>query len=96
MKTIENEGKSEQWIIIDGMDEVPLSLASKTLDEIRIAVERWDNLRVIMTSRPLSIFNEIPEKKVIQSLSEYKILDVVNFIAGSGVDFFGYHAFRAM
>lgn len=69
---------SEYWITIDGMDEVSISLALNILENMRIAVERWKNLRVILTSRPLSIFNKITERVNMKGLSEEEVLDLVN------------------
>ncbi|WP_377520073.1 alpha/beta fold hydrolase [Priestia megaterium] len=70
---------SEYWITIDGMDEVSLSIASNILENMRIATERWDNLRIILTSRPLSIFKEITERVNMKGLSEEEALNLVNF-----------------
>ncbi|AXR16908.1 alpha/beta fold hydrolase [Bacillus sp. E25] len=81
------EEREEQLIIIDGMDEVSFSLASKTLDEVRIAAERWSNIRILMTSRPLSIFNDIPEKRTINSLSEQNVTKIISFLSGSRYDY---------
>lgn len=82
-KIIGNE-EGEQWIIIDGMDEISLSLASKILEEARVAIERWENLKIVLTSRPLSIFNDIPERKSIRPLSEKESLDLINFLNSNG------------
>jgi predicted esterase len=68
------------WIIVDGMDEVSVSIASNILENMLIATERWENLRIILTSRPLSIFANIPEKVRMKGLSEDEALEVVNFI----------------
>lgn len=78
-EVMENE-HSEQWFIIDGMDEISLSMASKILEEARVSIERWNNLRIILTSRPLSIFNNISERRLIQLLSEEESLNLINFI----------------
>ncbi|QSX24158.1 alpha/beta fold hydrolase [Priestia megaterium] len=74
------DNSSEYWIIIDGMDEVSVSIASNILENMRIATERWNNLRIILTSRPLSIFKEITERINMKGLSEEEALDLVNFI----------------
>lgn len=74
------DNSREYWIIVDGMDEVSVSIASNILENIRIATERWDNLRIILTSRPLSIFNNITEKVYMKGLSEEEALEVVNYI----------------
>lgn len=70
----------EYWIIVDGMDEVSVPIASNILENMRIATERWHNLRIVLTSRPLSIFNNITEKVYMKCLSEEEALEVVNFI----------------
>lgn len=74
------DNSKRYWIIVDGMDEVSVSIASNILENMRIATERWENLRIILTSRPLSIFANIPEKVRIKGLSEEEALEVVNFI----------------
>lgn len=68
------------WIIVDGMDEVSVSIASSILENMRIAIERWDNLCIILTSRPLSIFANISEKIRMKGLNEDEALEIVNFI----------------
>jgi predicted esterase len=80
LETIVIDNSKEYWIIVDGMDEVSVSIASNILENMRIATERWGNLRIILTSRPLSIFNNITEKVKMKGLSEDEALEVVNFI----------------
>jgi predicted esterase len=70
----------EYWIFVDGMDEVPLSFASNILENMRIAVERWKNIRIILTSRPLSILNDINEKIYMRGLREEEVLNLINYI----------------
>jgi predicted esterase len=74
------DNSKRYWIIVDGMDEVSVSIASNILENMRVATERWENLRIILTSRPLSIFANIPEKVRMKGLSEEEALEVVNFI----------------
>lgn len=74
------DNSKEYWIIVDGMDEVSVSIASNILENMRIATERWHNLRIILTSRPLSIFNSITETVYMKGLSEEEALEMVNFI----------------
>lgn len=71
----------EYWITVDGMDEVALSFAANILENMRVATERWSNLRIILTSRPLTIFNKIPEKIFIKGLTDRESLKLVNFIS---------------
>lgn len=82
----------EYWIIVDGMDEVSVSIASNILENMRIATERWDNLRIILTSRPLSIFNNITEKIYLKGLSEEEALELVNFI-NNQENYYHFHSF---
>lgn len=74
------DNSKRYWIIVDGMDEVSVPIASNILENMRIATERWENIRIILTSRPLSIFANIPEKVRMKGLSEEEALEVVNFI----------------
>ncbi|RLQ91337.1 hypothetical protein [Planomicrobium sp. Y74] len=80
LETLILDNSKEYWIIVDGMDEVALSLSTNILENMRIAIERWDNLYVILTSRPLIIFNEISEKVFIKGLSEKESQELVNNI----------------
>lgn len=70
----------EYWILVDGMDEVSVSITSNILDNMRIATERWDNIRIILTSRPQSILNNITEKVYMKGLSETEAINLINFI----------------
>lgn len=80
LENIVVDNSREYWIIVDGMDEVSVSIATNILENMRIATERWYNLRIILTSRPLSVFNNITEKVYMKGLSEEETLYLINFI----------------
>lgn len=80
LENIIADDSREYWVTVDGMDEVSLSIASNILENMRIATERWNNLRIILTSRPLSIINTINETVFMKGLSESEALELINYI----------------
>lgn len=80
------ESTEEIHIIIDGMDEVNASLASKILEGVRISTGIWGNLRVVMTSRPIAIFSQLAENKIINKLSQQKSMEIISCLLEQELD----------
>lgn len=91
MKNGKND-ELEQWIIIDGIDEISYKNAYAIIDESRIAIERWPNLRIMITSRPLSIVSNAEETVYLKDLSDGQIKTILEII--SDREIYSLHSFN--
>jgi predicted esterase len=68
-------------LIIDGMDEVETSIASRLLDEARVIVQVWKNSRIVLMSRPLPIFSKLEESIIIPLLSQEEAYHIISLVS---------------
>jgi len=70
------------YIVVDGLDEVPLSKAWEILTEARQLVDSWPITKVILTTRPGLPPSEIYTVVHMRELSEEQALALVGRVAG--------------
>jgi len=72
-------------IIIDGMDEVGISIAAQILDEARIIVTTWKSSRITLMSRPLPLFIRLEETQYIPNLKEEEAYRLVGLVSETNI-----------
>ncbi len=73
--------KQKIVVIIDSPDEAGISFANKLLNEARILTNIWDNLQIIITSRPIPKYLTAEEVKQIPLLSPKESIDLICQVA---------------
>ncbi len=69
-------------IVIDGLDDQGLDKATEILKQTRIALYAWQQVRVVITSKPIPVFNNTERVIQLPLLSKDKITEIVRKIMG--------------
>ncbi|WP_145948220.1 lipase/acyltransferase domain-containing protein [Paenibacillus sp. Y412MC10] len=83
-EAIEKNGDSKSdrfFIIIDGLDEVGVSIVGQILDESRAIVETWKGSRITLMSRPLPILSRLEEARYIPRLTEEESIQIISLVS---------------
>lgn len=69
-------------LVLDGVDEAPLSVASSCLSQARVLVEEWPNTTVLVTARPVAEYGRAQEAVRVPLLSDAESYALMSRIAG--------------
>lgn len=69
-------------IVVDGLDEAGMNEAESLLREARVLAESWPSTAIILTSRPLPIFDQADEKVDVAPLSDAEAVGLMGRVAG--------------
>lgn len=73
--------KQKILVVIDSPDELGMSFANKQLEDARTLVSAWNNLTIVITSRPIPSYENAEEAKKIPLLSSQESVDLVCQVA---------------
>lgn len=72
-------------LVIDGVDEAGLAKADQLLTQSRTLVRSWPKAQILITSRPLSTFARVEERRELPRLDQEESRQVVSLTAGREV-----------
>jgi hypothetical protein len=70
------------FLVIDGADEPGIGRADEILAQARILVNAFENLRILLTCRPLPPFSDASELVRLPQLPEPRSLEIVEAVSG--------------
>ena len=69
-------------VVLDGIDEPGLGAAADLVQQARILSRTWPQTRILITSRPLSVIEDVGELVALPSLTNDQASELVGRIAG--------------